>query len=108
MSKKEKIAIIGAGTMGIGIAHVFALAQMAKEVTLVDLDKDILDNAKKKILNNLNRQLSKELITKEDLFTATKKIKYSIDLSLISGCDLIIEAVKEDLQIKICSSKRIN
>lgn len=61
----EKIAVIGAGTMGNGIAHVFA--QFEYDVTLIDIDQKILDRALTTIEKNLNRQLKKGVSAKTSL-----------------------------------------
>ena len=66
----ENIAVIGAGTMGNGIAHVFA--QNGYKVNLIDISTEALDKAFKTIEKNLDRMLSKEKITIE---TSSKKLK---------------------------------
>ncbi len=60
----NKVSIIGAGTMGNGIAHVFALNGFS--VDLIDVNDEILTKAKNKISNNLDRQVKKEIITDTD------------------------------------------
>ena len=60
----KNIAVIGAGTMGNGIAHVFA--QSGYQVTLIDLSKESLEKALNTITKNLDRQLAKEKISAED------------------------------------------
>ena len=63
-SKMKKIAVIGSGTMGNGIAHVFA--QNGYDVNLVDIRQDALDRALATIAKNLDRQINKERITEDD------------------------------------------
>jgi len=92
------IGIIGSGTMGNGIAHVFSLYN--HKVILVDINKTILNNAYEIILKNLNRQYKKNHITESDMKSAISNIQLSSDLEDLSDCDLIIEAVKEDYKIK--------
>ena len=75
----NEISVIGAGTMGNGIAHVFAL--YGHEVNLIDLNKNILDNALKTIEKNLSRQLKKETITESQLKKALKNIKADMKMN---------------------------
>ena len=64
-SQENYIGVVGSGTMGNGIAHVFA--QSNHKVLLADLDQSILDNAMKTISSNLKRQVKKELITQSQM-----------------------------------------
>ena len=96
--KEYKIGIIGAGTMGNGIAHVFSLYDF--KVTLVDIDQSILDVAKTTIINNMNRQLKKGIIDDIKVQNAINNIVFSQDINGLNDCDLVIEAIKEDFDIK--------
>ena len=96
--KEYKIGIIGAGTMGNGIAHVFSLYDF--KVTLVDIDQSILDVARTTIINNMNRQLKKGIIDDIKVQNAINNIVFSKDINDLNDCDLVIEAIKEDLDIK--------
>ena len=109
-----KIGVVGAGTMGNGIAHVFSL--YGNQVILTDISDSFLDSALKKINKNLNRQYLKKSITQNQLNACLKNIQCSSDLHSLKDCDLVIEAVKEDFNIKskifsqldkICNSKTI-
>ena len=109
-----KIGIIGAGTMGNGIAHVCAINQ--NDVVLVDLKKTFLDRAIAQIKTNLDRQLAKGIINSQLMSLAIGNIQLSTEITDLKDCDLIIEAVKEDIEVKskifkeldsICNSKTI-
>ncbi|WP_297793619.1 3-hydroxyacyl-CoA dehydrogenase family protein [uncultured Eudoraea sp.] len=94
-----KIAVIGAGTMGNGIAHVFA--QNGYEVSLVDLSQAALDKGISTISRNLDRMLVKEAITESDKAQTLDNIRSYT--SLREGVDktsLVIEAATEDLSLK--------
>lgn len=95
----NKISIIGAGTMGNGIAHVFALKDY--KIDLIDIKEDILKNAKKTISNNLDRQIKKEVITEIDKETALGNIQFiSLINNIDNKSDLVIEAIIENYDIK--------
>ena len=109
-----KIGVIGAGTMGNGIAHVCAINQ--NDVVLVDLKKSFLDRAIAQIKTNLDRQLAKGIINSQLVSLAIDNIQLSTEIRDLKDCDLIIEAVKEDIEVKskifkeldsICDSKTI-
>ena len=100
MNDNNIISVIGSGTMGNGIAHVFALSNKVSKVFLIDLDINILDKAKLIIKNNLNRQLQKKIISSSDAEDALSKISFSTQIEDVAISNLIIEAVKEDFNIK--------
>ena len=103
----KKIAVIGAGTMGNGIAHVFA--QNGFQVHLIDVSQDALDKGVATIANNLNRMLSKEKISSLDRDNTLSNITQFTDLkSGISGTDLVIEAATENLAIKLSIFKDLD
>jgi 3-hydroxybutyryl-CoA dehydrogenase len=95
----KKIAVIGAGTMGNGIAHVFA--QKGFQVHLIDTQKAALDKAMITIEKNLDRQINKGTITAEEKTDTLQRIANftSIELGVIDA-DLIIEAATENSEIK--------
>ena len=108
------IGVVGSGTMGNGIAHVFSL--YGHNVILVDINNEILNIALETISKNLKRQFSKGHITESEAASAIDNIEISTELEKMHNCDLIIEAVKEDYAIKseifqkldvICDSKTI-
>lgn len=93
------VTVIGAGTMGNGIAHVFA--QHGHAVTLVDLDPDRLDAARATIEANLGRQVKKEKMTAEDAADTLARVAPETDLAAgVAGADLVIEAATENPDVK--------
>jgi len=97
MSEKE-ISIIGAGTMGNGIAHVFA--QYGFNVNLIDVQDAILKRAVATIENNLQRQVKKEIIAEDEARATLKRINISTEINQSARSLLAIEAVSEDQQLK--------
>ena len=96
----KKIAVIGAGTMGNGIAHVFA--QNGFEVNLIDTQSAALDKAMQTIAKNLDRQVAKSIINEEaKQATLTKIICYTNLKEGVQDRDLVIEAATENRKIKI-------
>jgi len=94
----KTVSVVGAGTMGNGITHVFALNGF--NVNLIDLNADILKNALSTIEKNLQRQAKKEKITDEQAKAALENISTGSDLSLASDSFLVIEAASENETIK--------
>jgi len=95
-----KIAVIGAGTMGNGIAHVFA--QHGFSVSLVDLHARQLEKAMETISKNLDRQVKKSLLTVEEKIKVIDRIKPVEQIPVgVLGADLIIEAATENEKIKL-------
>jgi len=92
------IGIIGAGTMGNGIAHVSALSGF--DTILLDLNVDLLKRGIATIEDNLQRQVKKAKISQSDMNIALGKIKSTTEYNNLSTCDLIIEAVIENQSIK--------
>ena len=103
----KNISVIGCGTMGNGIAHVFALAGF--NVQLIDINEAALQKALQKIASNLDRQVSKQLITEELKNQAIANINSSTELSKgVSNADLVIEAATENVGIKLQIFKDID
>ena len=95
----QKITVIGAGTMGNGIAHVFA--QSGFEVKLVDIKIEFLDKAYQTIQGNLARQVKKGTIAQADADATAERITTSIDMAdAAKGADFIIEAATENCELK--------
>lgn len=94
----EKIAVLGAGTMGSGIAQV--VAQSGFEVILRDLKYEYLNRGIKTIEKNLTRSVAKEKITKLKKKEILKRISTTTDLNEITDVDLVIEAAVEDINMK--------
>jgi 3-hydroxybutyryl-CoA dehydrogenase len=96
----KNIAVIGSGTMGNGIAHVFA--QFGHQVSLIDIQQTALDNALVNIAKNLDRQVSKGSLTEDDKTKALTNIKTFTDLSTgVENADLVVEAATENISIKL-------
>lgn len=97
MSSHE-IAVIGSGTMGNGIAHVFA--QYGNKVKIIDVSKEILDKALAVIEKNLQRQVKKEILSQEQMQNAIANITFTTKIEDAFNCDLVIEAVNENIDLK--------
>lgn len=96
----KKVAVIGSGTMGNGIAHVFALQGF--QVHLSDISQEILDNAWSTIQKNLDRQVNKGVITKEDKDKTLHNIITTTHLEkATAGTSLVIEAATEKKDTKL-------
>ncbi len=95
----KNIAVIGAGTMGNGIAHVFA--QSGYTVHLIDISADALSKAKATIIKNLDRQIKRDLITEADKEATLSRISPFTSMEQgISTCDLVVEAATEHSDTK--------
>ena len=103
----ENIAVIGAGTMGNGIAHVFA--QNGYKVNLIDISAEALDKAFKTIEKNLDRMLSKEKITTETKEKTLSNLHKITNLQKgVSDADLVVEAATENMDIKLSIFKQMD
>lgn len=94
----RKVGVVGAGQMGNGIAHVFALS--GHDVLLNDLSADALERAVATIGKNLDRQVARGKITADDRAAALARITTTSTLSDLGGCDLVIESATENEAIK--------
>lgn len=95
----KNICVIGAGTMGNGIAHVFA--QQGYQVQLHDVAQEMLTRAMATIQKNMDRQIKKERITEEDKQKALERITTSLDLKeSLAKAELVVEAASENFNIK--------
>jgi len=94
----KRVGVIGAGTMGNGIAHVFARGGYS--VTLCDVEQRFLDRGLATITKNLEREVAKNKITIDDKASALKKIEPVTDRSKLADCDFIVEAATEKFEIK--------
>jgi 3-hydroxybutyryl-CoA dehydrogenase len=103
----KNITIIGAGTMGNGIAHAFA--QKNYNVVIVDISKDNLDKALANITKNLDRMLAKEKITSDDKIQTLNNISTSTDLMQgVENSDLVVEAATENINLKLKIFKQLD
>jgi len=96
----KHIGVIGAGTMGNGIAHVFA--QSGYSVRLIDLSDTALEKALATISKNLDRMVAKEKISETDKTNTLNNIETFTDMSsAVKGLDLVVEAATENMDIKL-------
>lgn len=93
-----KVSVIGAGTMGNGIAQVFA--QFGNDVNLIDVKQEYLDRASAVIEKNLGRMVKKEKITQDDAIAALGRLNTVTDLQAAGDSELVVEAVFEDFEVK--------
>ncbi len=101
----KKVGIVGAGQMGNGIAHVFALA--GYDVVVNDISQEALDKAVATITRNLDRQVSREKITAEKRDTALARITTTLQLEDLGQTDLVIEAATEREDVKNAIFERL-
>ncbi|MCX6165339.1 MAG: 3-hydroxybutyryl-CoA dehydrogenase [Ignavibacteriae bacterium] len=94
----KKVTVIGAGTMGNGIAHTFA--QFNYDVTLVDINREFIDKGLLNISKNIDRQVKKGIFTEDRKKGILLRIKTSTDLSSAKDSDIVIEAATENAEIK--------
>ncbi|MFT6097440.1 MAG: 3-hydroxybutyryl-CoA dehydrogenase [Nonlabens sp.] len=96
----KNISVIGAGTMGNGIAHTFA--QSGFKVSLVDISQENIDLGMATIAKNLDRMIAKERITEDDKTSTLGNITSYLDLKEgVSQADLVVEAATENLDLKL-------
>src|SRR5258708_6811428 len=104
----KRVGVVGAGTMGNGIAHVFA--RSGYTVVLCDVEQRFLDRALETVAKNLDREVAKEKITVDDRASALKRIEAVVDHDRLADCDFVIEAATEKFEIKkeiFCDLDRI-
>lgn len=103
----SRVAVIGAGTMGNGIAHTFA--QHGYKVALIDISEDSLQRALTTIEKNLDRQLAKEKISEEDKKSTLNNLQTFTEMEKgIVDVDLVVEAATENLEIKLGIFKKLD
>ena len=95
----QSIGVIGAGTMGNGIAQAFAVAGIP--VVMVDIAQAALDRGMKTVDGSLTRIVQKQKMTDADKAAALGRIKTSTEMSAMKDCDLLIEAATENVDIKL-------
>src|SRR5262249_8519661 len=94
----KTVGIVGAGTMGNGIAHVFAKAGYT--VVLVETQQAELDRGLQAISKNLEREVAKSKITAQDREAALKRIEPVLDRPSLARCDFVVEAAFERFEVK--------
>ncbi len=96
----HNVTVIGAGTMGNGIAHVFAM--FGHQVNLVDISEEALDKAITTIGKNLDRMVKKEKISEEDKAATLGRVTTHTDLKTgVATADLVVEAATENVDLKL-------
>ncbi|MDQ3308873.1 MAG: 3-hydroxybutyryl-CoA dehydrogenase [Gemmatimonadota bacterium] len=98
MSNIQMVAVIGAGQMGNGIAHVFA--QAGHPVTLIDVRVEALEQARATIASNLDRQVRKGTLSQQDRDAAIERVQTSTELAGAESADLVVEAATENPELK--------
>jgi 3-hydroxybutyryl-CoA dehydrogenase len=94
----DRIAVVGAGQMGNGIAHVFA--QSGFNVTMIDVSQQALDKGRVTIAKNIERQVKKGIIPPESQVEVLSRIDLNMDIDSAAEASLIIEAASEDSGLK--------
>jgi 3-hydroxybutyryl-CoA dehydrogenase len=94
----KRVGVVGAGTMGNGIAHVFARA--GYQVVLCEVEQRFLDRGMGTIEKNLDREVSKNKVSADDKVATLKRIEGVLDRVKLSDCDFVIEAATEKFEIK--------
>ena len=103
----KNIAVIGSGTMGNGIAHVFA--QFGYTVNLIDISSPALEKAMATIEKNLDRQVSKGSISESDKVSTLKNLKTFTSIEEgVKGIDLVVEAATENIDLKLKIFKQLD
>jgi 3-hydroxybutyryl-CoA dehydrogenase len=107
MSEIQQVTVIGAGTMGNGIAHVFV--QSGFHVKLVDVNPTQLERALQTITKNLDRQVSKSLLTEEQKQAALARLRTETDLIKgVSDAQLVVEAATENTELKLSIFRQLD
>jgi 3-hydroxybutyryl-CoA dehydrogenase len=94
----RRVGVVGAGTMGNGIAHVFA--RSGYQVALCDVEQRFLDRGLSTIEKNLDREVAKNKITAGEKTATLKRIEGVLDRAKLADCDFVIEAATEKFEIK--------
>ena len=94
----KRVGVVGAGQMGAGIAQV--CAAVGKKVALCDIKQEFVDNGMKTINRNLSRTVAKERISQGNMNKTLKNIRTTLELGDLSECDMVIEAIVENVDIK--------
>ncbi|MGA8090207.1 MAG: 3-hydroxybutyryl-CoA dehydrogenase [Terracidiphilus sp.] len=98
MADIQSIAVIGAGTMGSGIAHVFARSGF--QVTLCDVEQRFLDRALASIRTNLGREAAKGKLSEAEIEPTLSRIRATVDMQSLTGAELAVEAAPERYELK--------
>jgi len=99
MEDIKRVAVVGGGTMGNGIAHVFA--QSGRDVVLIDVSQDRVDQALQTIRSNFERQVRKGALTQDAAEAAVARIRGSVSRADASDAQIVVEAVPEIMELKV-------
>ncbi len=94
----QRVGVVGAGTMGNGIAHVFA--RSGYRVVLCDVEQRFLDRGVETIGKNLDREVAKNNILAEDKVATLERIEPVVERAKLAGCDFVVEAATEKFDVK--------
>ena len=98
MSEIESVAVVGAGTMGNGIVHVFAMH--GYPVVMVDVHEEVLETARATIATNMDRQIAKGTLTEATKAESLARITAATELEAVATAELVIEAASENRDVK--------
>jgi 3-hydroxybutyryl-CoA dehydrogenase len=98
MGEIRTVGVLGAGTMGNGIAHVFARSGLG--VLLCEVEQHFLDRGVQTIRKNLAREVGKAKLTQDEMDASLARIQGTLDRSALSACDFVIEAATEKFEVK--------
>ena len=98
MGEIRTVGVLGAGTMGNGIAHVFARSGLG--VLLCEVEQRFLDRGVETIRKNLAREVGKAKLTQHEMDASLARIQGTLDRSALSACDFVIEAATEKFEVK--------
>jgi 3-hydroxybutyryl-CoA dehydrogenase len=102
----QKIGVIGAGTMGNGIAQVCALAGL--QVTMIDISEEAVQRGLKTLAGSLERLVKKEKLTADDKVATLARVHGATDYAALKAVDLVIEAATENVELKLRILKQID
>ena len=102
----KRVGVIGAGQMGAGIAQV--CASIGKVVTLCDIKQEFIDGGLASIIKNLQRNVSKDRISQNQMNDTIGNVRTSLENESLSNCDIVIEAIIEDVDILSMGGSRTN
>ncbi len=102
----EYVAIIGAGVMGQGIAQVLSSAGL--DVLIIEKNQDYLERSQESLKNSIEREISRWAMTQSEMKSILSRIKWSLEIEEVADCDLIIEAVEENFQLKRVIFKKLD
>jgi 3-hydroxybutyryl-CoA dehydrogenase len=101
-----RVGVIGAGTMGNGIAHVSALSGL--DVVLVDINAEFLQKGLAVISKNMDRQVEKDKISNAEKSLAMDRIAHSTEMNSLADCDIVVEAATENPKVKASIFKQLD